>query len=173
MASLLADLSHLYDIRRFLDMPPELRAELRAELRYGGGWPPWWPDSIQRFSVAEALDGPPLALIRLRHGSPGFVDLAGIGKAMEQLRLLVEFLVQRKDMKSRRALENQSLAEDIIAKQIENAQRFIAAGRDASEAGLSEAEFRQLLTDVDARQRQILRMVESGQIHDLRELPPG
>jgi hypothetical protein len=111
MASFLADLSHLYDIRRFLDMPPEQRTELSL----GGGWSTWWVDSGLWPPLSERLLGPPLALKRIRHGSPGFVDVAGIGKAMEQLRLFLEFMFQRPEMKRRRKLEDQALAQDIIA----------------------------------------------------------
>src|SRR5947209_1687083 len=79
LGGFLEDLSDLYEIRGAVDVAPE-----RLEYWYGSRFPRrgqfWW--SRERPSFWRDVPFPRLGVARIQHGSPGFVDLVGIGKVV-------------------------------------------------------------------------------------------
>jgi hypothetical protein len=159
----------LYEIRFGIEMAAD--RDFPPWLRYG--WP--WPSGMrQRLGVwqwsaypgqwpREAFESQ-FEVLRIRYESPGFVDLAGVGKVVEQVRLFLEKLIDLKATRRREALEGQMLEEDIVAKKIENARNFVRFRTEALQAGISEDEIRFLTYEVDAVQERLLRQVDRGQI---------
>jgi hypothetical protein len=147
MAVLLSDLALLYDIRAGLTIGDRrFRKELHwwvRESRYDPRRrPPWgepWPWPPFR-PHAE-----PLQIERIQYASPGLVDVAGIGKVVEQLRLFLEKLIDLKAKRKREDLENEALEEDIKAKRMENARSFIRLVGESRELNLGEEDVDALL----------------------------
>lgn len=65
-----------------------------------------------------------LSLARLNYNSPGFADFAGVGKVVEQLRLLVEFIINHFEGKNARQLEEQGMAMDLAQKRLDLIQQM-------------------------------------------------
>jgi hypothetical protein len=165
ISALLGDISRLYDIRRALDLPA-------MKLREPGVLLPCarnWPSDIQ--SPAAELPGPPLAVVRINDASPGRVDLAGLGKALEQVRLFLKYLIDLSIQRRWWQLEVEDLGQDVIAKRIENAQRLLRLREQARELDLSAEQRRALLIDVDDRQQRILDAIRAGRVTGVRQLP--
>jgi hypothetical protein len=165
MSALLADISRLYDIRRDLDLRPTKADEPGLPLP----WARIWPSDIQ--PPSPRLPGPPLAVLRIDDASPGRVDLAGLGKALEQVRLFLEHLIDLIVQRKRRQLEVEGLDQDVVAERIENAQRLLGIGEPARELDLSAEERRALLVEVDDRQQRILEAICEGRVSGVRVLP--
>jgi hypothetical protein len=165
MSALLGDISRLYDIRRALDLPAMKLREPGVLLSCAR----IWPSEIQ--PPAAELPGPPLAVVRINDASPGRVDLAGLGKALEQVRLFLKYLIDLSIQRRWWQLEVEDLGKDVIAKRIENAQRLLRLGEQARELDLSAEQRRALLIDVDDRQQRILDAIGAGRVTGVRQLP--
>lgn len=175
MARFLSDLAFLYNVRRALDGGEESRPGLLKEFL-------WWVRRGRYEGLPRRLDLPwrlpwgwelreeGLELVRIQHGSPGFVDLAGVGKVVEQLRLFVEKLIDLKAQRRREELENEKLREEIRAQKIANAEKFIEQAR---RAGVPEEELlRYLIYEVDDVQDRLHRQIEDGKVTNVTALPP-
>jgi hypothetical protein len=160
ISSLLSDLSRFYDIPRARDLPP-------TEAREGGMW---WSE-LSRVSASDISPPPPglpgmtLVVVRIDYASPGFIDVAGVGKAVEQVRLFLQYLIDLAVNRSLRQLEVESREQDIIAKRLANAERLIGI---AADLGLTPDERRALLIEVDDRQQRILDAVDGGRLTAVR-----
>ncbi len=122
----MADVSRLYDIRRGLDLPPMERREAVFDLRFGGWWAP-----LDLQPPSPFLPGFALAVVRVKYESPGFVDVAGVGKAIEQFRLFAQYLIDLVVNRSLRKLEADDVEQDVIAKRLRtpNASWTLKSGR--------------------------------------------
>jgi hypothetical protein len=158
------DFGRLYEIRARLDRDPE-------SLRYGRGFglPPWWPELSWRSWPSErelALD-----VFAAQYESPGWVDLVGIGKVIEQIRLFGEKLIDLRATRRREELENQDLAVDIQAKKIENARNFLRLTGEARALGWSDDEIRYLMLEIDSAQERLAGLIERGQVTGVESRP--
>lgn len=114
-----------------------------------------------------------LRLLRIRHESPGFVDIAGIGKVIEQVRLFAEKLIDLRKQREREGLENEYLAAQIQQVKTENLRSFTQALREAGELGLREREIRHLVLDLDHHQERLAGFIEEGKVTDVDTPPDG
>jgi hypothetical protein len=165
MSALLGDISRLYDIRRALDLPAMKLREPSVLVPYER----IRPCDIQ--PPAGGLPGPALAVVRINDASPGRVDLVGVGKALEQVRLFLQYLIDLTIQRRWWRLEVEDLRQDVIARRIENAKRMICLGDQARELDLNAEETRALLIEVDDRQQRILEAIGEGRVTGVRQLP--
>jgi hypothetical protein len=56
----------------------------------------------------------PLRVVRIQYGSPGELDLLGIGKAAEQVRLFVEHIIDLLVDRRKRAAQVRGLEEENV-----------------------------------------------------------
>jgi hypothetical protein len=108
-----------------------------------------------------------LAVYRLRYGSPGFGDFAGIGEAVGHVKDFTLKLIERHDSKRHRQLQDEDLAADIQRKRIENARAFVALAR---EAGYSDVDLRRLIQYVDKKQDVLVDLVEDRKLLGVAEV---
>jgi hypothetical protein len=128
MAILLRDCSSLYDIRLALSFEPRL-----LRYRYSFGPEPW------REWLSEA-PGAPLEVRRIEYASPGYIDLRGVGDAIEQLRILIERLILNVKQTRREArLANDKREVDIQAERLTIARDFLGVAKEARDLGLDES----------------------------------
>jgi hypothetical protein len=123
--------------------------------------------------VAPRYDDEKLTVLRLQYGSPGFVDLLGVGKVVEQVRLFVEKLIDLRVTKRGRFLENEARVLDLRAKKIENARNFVRLAGEAREQGLSELEIKYLVELTEGAEERLLRQIAPGKITAIGPVPSG
>jgi hypothetical protein len=92
-----------------------------------------------------------LEIIRIDYSSPGFTDFAGIGKAVEQVRLFIQYVIdlsvwrehrrieiaQREAELAQLELEMERVEQETIAKKIENVRQIINLNDDLKRGGLT------------------------------------
>ncbi|MCP3369651.1 hypothetical protein [Bradyrhizobium cajani] len=81
-------------------------------------------ETIRDF-VRETANPIPLHVARIQFASPGFTDLAGIGKVIGEIRRFVMAIVERYDAKEDRALARAEKEQTVISKKIANAERLL------------------------------------------------
>ena len=86
-----------------------------------------------------------LEIKRTQYGSPGFVDLAGIGKVVEQLRMFLTDIMDRYLHREDREIARESAAQDVLAKKIQNAEALMNL---YDKAGLDTEAKRVLIAEV-------------------------
>jgi hypothetical protein len=86
-----------------------------------------------------------LAVKQIRYASPGLSDLAGIGKAMAELRKFVFGITDRFIAKEDRRLDRDEKRQDILAKKIKNAENLLKLSK---KAGLDSDGARRLMREV-------------------------
>jgi hypothetical protein len=164
MAILLHDVSGLYNIRLALSFEPRL-------LRYGYRYRPWGPEPWREL-LSEPL-GAPLEVRRVSYASPGFIDLSGVGEAVEQVRILIDnLIVNFKQTRRRAKLENDKREADVQAQRLENARNFLQLTGEARDLGFEEeliAEY--FLHQVDGAQERILRQIERRSLTGAQHVP--
>ena len=124
---------------------------------FGGQMPPTLDDAqlsklSRMFEPEERLE-----VRRINYASPGFTDLAGIGTVIGHLKDFVLKLVERRDLRRQRELNDDRAALDNDRLRLENARNFVALGR---ELGYSDMDLRQLSIHVDTKQEPLVRLVE-------------
>jgi hypothetical protein len=173
MAEFLTDLSLLYDIRAGLTLGDRrFQKELHwwvREWRYGPRrrrprsepwpWPPFRPH-------AE-----PLQIERIRYASPGLVDVAGVGKVIEELRHFLEKLIDLRAKRKREGLENEVIEEEIKAKRIENARNFIRLVGEARTLDVGEDDVDALLDTINHVEIRLMNAIERGKITAIGAAP--
>jgi hypothetical protein len=102
-----------------------------------------------------------LRLSRLEFASPGFADLAGVGKIVEQLRIFLMDVTDRYLHKGDREIARESAAQDLLAKKIANAEAILNLGE---KIGLTPESKQILLAEVLDADYFIEGKVLSGQI---------
>jgi hypothetical protein len=168
MAIFLRDLSLLYDVRRAIDLEPDL---WRYARRYGPfpfspGFEQWWgwpPRSIDSG----------LQVRRIEFASPGYIDLRGVADVVKQMRLLLKDLISIsiKETRREKRLKNDSREQDVQAKLIANARNYVRLRGEAREHELDEdIVVRRVVTEIEGAQERILRQIERGNI---KAIGPG
>jgi hypothetical protein len=66
-----------------------------------------------------------LVVSRIQFSSPGFTDLTGAGKVLEQIRLFIKDILDRKDAKVERHLDIEAKKQDLLEKKIANGIRLV------------------------------------------------
>ena len=147
---------------------------------YGEGELEPWPEGLRYIDRLGYMGDPVfihdelrLRLLRIRHESPGFVDITGIGKAIEQVRLFAEKLIDLRKQREREGLENEYLAAQIQQVKTENLRSFAQALREARELGLNDREIRHLVVDLDSHQERLAGFIEEGKVTEVDTPPEG
>ena len=86
-----------------------------------------------------------LQIHRLEYASPGFADLAGLGKVMEQLRIFLTDITDRYLHKKDREIAREFAAQDLLAKKIANAEAILKL---SDKVGLDGESRRALISEV-------------------------
>lgn len=183
----LVDLSDLYDLRLFLEQlnqdhrdwerfykellhfHPFRHLWKRRLSRWGplfwapgyGGLPPALDEG--RLSRLRRLFEPEerLQVRRINYASPGFSDLAGIGAVIGHVKEFILKLIERRDVRRKRQLDEERVALENDQLRIENARKYVALARDL---GYSETEIRFLVAHVDRKQDTLLRLIEQQKL---------
>jgi hypothetical protein len=77
---------------------------------------------IRASESAAPLD---LVVNKISYSSPGFVDVTGIGKMMEQCRLFIFDAIDRVLESEDRQIKRESARQEVLAKKIKNAEAFL------------------------------------------------
>lgn len=161
----------LATLERFYDIPA--RAHAGAEL-------PSYPQSVVLSDPMRYMGDPwllgeewRLRLLRIRHESPGFVDLIGIGKVVKELRLFTEKLIDLKQERRRQGLEDAYLIEQTQQLKVENLRATMQLLSEADQLGLNEREIRHLALDVDKVQDRLAGFIEEEKVTGAGPAPEG
>lgn len=165
----LGDLALLFAIRFALDLGRRGVSDFLSSLRRPDRYDPW-PFS-RRWSLTRPDEQ--LTVLRVQYGSPGFVDLLGIGKIVEQLRLFVEKLIDLRATRLRRGLENEAMRQEIKGKMIENARDFVRLAEEARDLGLSDYEIKYLVELTEGAQERLFRQIAQGNVAAIGPVPPS
>lgn len=161
-AAMLSDFQRLYEIRAALD------SDVASRLRWGvlqrdrrTDVPPWLAIGVPLVTYSPWR----LTLSQVEYASPGFVDLLGAGKIIEQIRIFAQYLLDRPDERKRAALERETM-------RLQNAQLFLNLERDALEIGLQPGTVRSLLLEVSDTEDRLSGSIEAGRITGFGAPPP-
>lgn len=83
------------------------------------------------YASSEKVPSPKLEVRRIEFASPGFVDVAGVGKVVKELRLFMTGILDRYLNKEDRKIARQAAAQDLLAKKIMNAENLLKLGEKA------------------------------------------
>lgn len=104
---------------------------------------------------------------RIKYGSDGIKDLAGIGVIVGHVKDFVLDLVRLRVEKPKRDLENEEREIKNKALRIENARSFV---RLADELGYKKSQIRKLVKLVDDRQDGLQTLIDEGKVRDVKLL---
>jgi hypothetical protein len=102
-----------------------------------------------------------LEVRRITYASPGFADLAGLGTVVGHLKDFLLRLMERRDNRRQRELNDERAELENDRLRLENARQFVALARDL---GYSDTDMRALTLHVDNKQGPILKMVEQRKL---------
>jgi hypothetical protein len=114
-----------------------------------------------------------LQVNRVKYGSEGFKDFAGIGEVVKQLKELLMFWLDRKHRREENLLKNEKLQVETDGLRIQNARAFAALRQESVEADQRERldgilredlEKRRSITWVDERQGTFIQLIDQGKI---------
>jgi len=118
--------------------PSGARSKFKGDIRRHSRW------------LRECNPGSPfLQIIKVRYGSPGFQDVAGIGIIVGHLKDFILKIIENVSGRKRRQLIDKQL-------EIENARKFLQLADDYN---LTDEEVAFLIEAVNERQRTIARLV--------------
>lgn len=86
-----------------------------------------------------------LKIKRLKFASPGFVDIAGAGKIVEQIRIFLTDIYDRYASRADRKITRETAEQELLSKKIANAEAILKLGRHA---GLDQETSRLLVAEV-------------------------
>jgi len=109
-----------------------------------------------------------LAVLAIEYGSPGFADLAGLGKAMEEIRKFLEVLIKRRDDARLRAAQDERYELENQKIKLENARAFVSL---AEEIGLGPEDTLRLVSYVNQQQSHLSKLVGTYKVVGVREMP--
>jgi hypothetical protein len=104
-----------------------------------------------------------LTVRRIRYGSEGTKDLAGLGAIVGHIKDLIIHLVDLHVNRDRRRLENEKLEVDIEFQKIETARNYVSL---AKECGYDQTECRKLVSFVSEKQEPIVKLIEQSKLLD-------
>jgi hypothetical protein len=122
---------------------------------------------LQVESILTAVPHHHLEVRKIVYGSPGIVDLAGIGKVIEQLRIFTTDIVDRVLHKEDRKIARELAQQELLAKKIANAKKLLKLG---SKAGLNEKNVQALIAQVVLSDALLEHDVEQHRITSVRTL---
>jgi hypothetical protein len=111
-----------------------------------------------------------LEIRRIQYSSPGFADVAGIGVVIGHIKEFLQFLLTYRQERRGHQLRIAHYEEDLTAKRIENARRFVAL---AQECGYDKSELRRLIHMVDDRQEIFVNQIEQEKVRAVHFLDEG
>lgn len=183
----LISLSDLYDLRLFLEFlredhrdwerfyeelmhfPPFRHRWKRRMSSWGplpwapgfGGAPPVL-DEAQLSRLSRLFEPEErLEVRRISYASPGFTDLAGVGTVVGHIKDFIIKLLERRDSRRQRELNDERAALENDRIRLENARNFVALGRDL---GYSETDLRLLAAHVDKKQEPLVRLIDQQKL---------
>ncbi|MDR7555726.1 MAG: hypothetical protein QN157_08970 [Armatimonadota bacterium] len=132
-------------------------------------WAPWFPssfppvlDDVQLSQLWQLLEPEErLAVRRINYASPGATDLAGIGTVVGHIKDFILKLIERRDSRRRRELDEERAALENERIRLENVKSFVALARDL---GYSETDLRHLIRYVDGKQDILVRLIEQRKL---------
>jgi hypothetical protein len=116
---------------------------------------------------ASAEDQYALELHRLQFASPGFVDVAGLGKVVEQIRIFATDIYDRYANREDRKIARKIAEQELLAKKIANAEALLKLGK---RVGLDKHGYRTLVGEVLNVDNFISDQTESGKIVGIKKL---
>lgn len=179
----LVSVSDLYDLRLFLELLredqrewerfydelmhfPPFRHRWRKRFPYWGAvpWAPGFPgalppvlDEAQLSRLSQLLEPDErLEVRRISYASPGATDLAGIGTVIGHIKDFILKLIERRNSKRQRQLDEERAALENDRIRLENARNFVALTRDL---GYPETDLRRLVLHVDGKQGTLVRLI--------------
>jgi hypothetical protein len=102
-----------------------------------------------------------LEVRRISYASPGFTDLAGVGTVVGHIKDFIIKLIERRDSRRQRELNDERAALENDRIRLENARNFVALGRDL---GYSETDLRLLAAHVDKKQEPLVRLIQQQKL---------
>lgn len=108
---------------------------------------------------------PPVRLVRTRHNSPGFQDLAGVGEALKQIRESIKDYRERHETKREAVARADSAEQDAISKRIKNLRDMADL---CKEVGMSQDETRAIISRNISAEEGLEKMVDRGMITGAR-----
>lgn len=108
-----------------------------------------------------------LAIHRLEFASPGFVDIAGLGKIVEQIRIFLTDIYDRHTSREDRKITREIAEQELVAKKIANAEAILKLGKHA---GLDKHSSRMLVAEVLKVDKFISDRTASGQLIGIEKL---
>lgn len=141
---------------------------LRGQSRFGyspmmGGTSALDPSNLSE--ISELLyPQEQLMIQRIEYGSPGVADIGGLGVIVGHVKDLILKLIERRDSKRQRHLENEERELRNQQYRIENANRLVQLAR---ECGYSEPQMRSIVKFVDERQQTFIDLVDAGKIKSI------
>jgi len=128
---------------------------------FPGGLPPAL-DEAQLSRLSQLLEPEErLEVRRISYASPGATDLAGIGTVIGHIKDFILKLIERRDSKRRRQLDEERAALENDRIRLENARILVALAR---ELGYSEAELRRLILYVDGKQGTLVSLIQQRKL---------
>lgn len=172
-AEFLADLARLHEVAFVVWQEPDPRLFRPSEIVVPQGqalhYPGYWPrrrSLVERTSEARVA----LQVVRINYASPGFADLAGLGKAVEQVRLFLEHIIDLDTYRRRRELEDEKLEQEVFAMKIDNVHKVVTLTESLRQAGVGFTDLRDLFIEVEDVQERLLQKVADGKLTEVREL---
>ena len=147
------------------DVPPACSTSTLSNLASPQPRPATWRASSRRLSGRTgrlyARPISPIVVVKIQFGSPGFVDLAGVGRVVGEVRKFLLGIIDRFIGKEDREIARASATQDVIAKKIKNADSLLKL---ADKAGLDAESQQALLREVLTADRYIEGKLLSQQI---------
>jgi hypothetical protein len=122
-------------------------------------------DDAQLENMSAALMPKERLLVRhISYGSPGSLDLAGVGVVVGHIKDFILRLVERKDLQRKRQLDEERAALQNETIRLENARNFIDIARDV---GYTDSEIRRMTALVDEKQEIFVRVTQTGRLRSV------
>jgi hypothetical protein len=104
---------------------------------------------------------------RVRYASPGSLDVSGFGKMIEETRLFIKDILDRRDSKESRKIKDEIAKQKLLRLKIENAERLIKLRGDAA---LDDPRMRLLVAGLLSADAFFSEKVINGQVTDIKKV---
>jgi len=102
-----------------------------------------------------------LRVKRFTFASPGSIDLVGVGRVVEQVRLFIKDILDRSDRKKGQEIKYAMAEQELLERKIKNAERLLKLGKSA---GLDQERSRLLVGAILSSDEFFREKEKSGQI---------
>jgi len=163
-SELMSQLEFLYNVAQFSELEFDRRftwtylfRRLRGQSLYpfdpylSAQFDLYEESQLVRFDIQRIVRGLPgrelheLTVIRILYASPGFVDLTGLGKEIEQIRLFVMDVIDRYLHREDRRIAQDGATQDVLARKLENAKTLLKL---SGKAGIDQETIQMLIRQV-------------------------